>query len=89
MVLKKIKKVRLQCIRRQFELAEMEDSEKVANYFNRLQLLVNQIKSCGEAVTKISVVEKVLCTLSDKFDNVVTTIEECGRDMKTLSIEEL
>jgi len=67
----------------------MEDSEKVADYFNRLQLLVNQIKSCGEAFTDISVVEKVLRTLSDKFDNVVTTIEECGRDMKTLSIKEL
>ncbi|XP_027941277.1 uncharacterized protein LOC114195081 [Vigna unguiculata] len=85
----KIKKVRLQCIRRKFELAEMEDSEKVADYFNRLQLLANQIKSCGEAITEISVVEKVLRTLSDKFDNVVTTIEECGRDLKTLSIEEL
>ena len=86
---KKIKKVRLQCIRRQFELAGMEDSEKVADYFNRLQLLVNQIKSCGEAITDISVVEKVLRTLSDKFDNMVTTIEECGRDLKTLSIKEL
>ena len=34
-------------------------------------------------------VEKVLHILSEKFDNMVTTIEECGRDMKTLSIEEL
>jgi len=67
----------------------MEDSEKVADYFNRLQLLVNQIKSCGEAITEISVVEKVLRSMSDKFDNVVTTIEECGRDLKTSSIEEL
>ncbi|TXG50951.1 hypothetical protein EZV62_023475 [Acer yangbiense] len=43
----KVKKVRLQTMRRQLELLQMKKTEKVADYFSRTLALVNQMKSNG------------------------------------------
>ena len=48
----KTKKVKLQSLRRQYELLSMSDQETVADYFNRMQLLVNSMKTCGEVQLK-------------------------------------
>ncbi|RDX71704.1 putative mitochondrial protein, partial [Mucuna pruriens] len=48
----KNKKVKLQTLRRQCELLQMEDSEYIANYFDRMQELINAMRACKEKELK-------------------------------------
>ncbi|XP_019427085.1 PREDICTED: uncharacterized protein LOC109335405 [Lupinus angustifolius] len=64
-----LKKVRLQTMRRQYELLQMEVNEKVVQFFNRIICLTNQMKACGEAIADQAIVEKILRTLTPNFDH--------------------
>jgi hypothetical protein len=46
----KLKQVRLQTWKRKFELLQMESNESVAEYFNKITTITNQMISCGETV---------------------------------------
>ncbi|PNX57137.1 hypothetical protein L195_g058543, partial [Trifolium pratense] len=84
----KVKKVKLQALKRQYELLEMKNDEKVADYFTRLVTLTNQMKNCGNTLEEQEKVEKVLRTLTSKFDHIVVTIEET-KDLSEVKIEDL
>jgi len=85
---RKTKKVKLQSLRRQYELLSMSDQETVVDYFNRMQLLVNSMKTYGESLSDQMIVEKILRTLSPQFDHIVVATEEL-KDLEKLKIEEL
>lgn len=55
----KLKKVKLQSLRSHYELLQMNESESVAKFFNRVQALTNQMKSYGETLTDLLIVDKV------------------------------
>ncbi|OIW20142.1 hypothetical protein TanjilG_02122 [Lupinus angustifolius] len=84
----KVKKVKLQTLRREYELLQMKKGESIAEYFTKIGSLSNLMKGCGEAVRDQLVVEKVLRTLTSKFDHVVVAIEE-SKDLESFKIEEL
>ncbi|KAK2352556.1 putative mitochondrial protein [Trifolium repens] len=84
----KVKKVKLQSLRRQYELLGMLEKESVGEFFTRLQTLVNSMKSHGEQISDQQVIEKVLRTLNPQFDHIVVAIEE-SKDLSTMSINEL
>ncbi|XP_019432069.1 PREDICTED: uncharacterized protein LOC109339126 [Lupinus angustifolius] len=83
-----LKKIRLQTMRRKYELMQMEEGEKVADFFTRLITHINSMKACGEKMTDATIVEKILRTVSPKFDYVVVAIEE-SRRVENMKIEEL
>jgi len=84
----KIKKVKLQTLRRQFEFLNMEESETISDYFDKIQEHVNAMRACNYSVSDQQVVDKILRTLLPRFDHVVVAIEE-NRDLDTMEIEEL
>jgi hypothetical protein len=84
----RVQKVRLQVLRRQFELLQMEDSESVSDYFSRTLALVNQMKTNGETIRDQQIVEKVLRSLTLKFEYIVTAIEE-SKDFSAMTVDEL
>jgi hypothetical protein len=84
----KVKIVKLQTLRRDFETLEMKESESIDQYMTRVTTIVNQLKTYGEDVLDQKVVEKVLITLSKKFDSIVATIEE-AKDLSHLFVDEL
>ena len=58
----KLKKVKLNTLKRQYELLQMEDNERVYDYFTRLLRIVNQMQECGEKFKDQDLVEKVMRT---------------------------
>ncbi|XP_019451833.1 PREDICTED: uncharacterized protein LOC109353931 [Lupinus angustifolius] len=44
----KMKKVKLQTMRRKYKLLQMEENETIIDYFTKILTLINQMKSCGE-----------------------------------------
>ncbi|CAJ2647891.1 unnamed protein product [Trifolium pratense] len=84
----KVKKVKLQSLRRQYELLGMLDKESIGEYFTRLQTLVNSMKNYGEVISDVQIIEKVLRTLNPEYDHIVVAIEE-SKDLSTMSVNEL
>ncbi|GAU27372.1 hypothetical protein TSUD_55260 [Trifolium subterraneum] len=84
----KVKKVKLQALKRQFELLEMKSDEAVAEYFTRVETLTNQMKNCGSTLSEEEMVEKVVRTLTHKFDHIVVTIEQT-KDLSEIKMEDL
>ncbi|XP_058722921.1 uncharacterized protein LOC131594735 [Vicia villosa] len=56
----KVKVVKLQTLRRQYELLSMGEDEKVAEYVSKVHKLVHLMKGCGETLTDNMIVEKAL-----------------------------
>nr|KYP68042.1 Retrovirus-related Pol polyprotein from transposon TNT 1-94 [Cajanus cajan] len=84
----KTKKVKLQTLRRQYELLSMENNETVVEYITRVQTIVNTMRGLREKLVELQVIEKVLRTLPAKFDHIVVAIEE-SKNLEELSLEEL
>ncbi|XP_019438865.1 PREDICTED: uncharacterized protein LOC109344555 [Lupinus angustifolius] len=84
----KMKKVKLQTMRRKYELLQMKENETIAYYFIKILTLINQMKSCGEEVKRQSIMEKILKTLTHKYDHIIVAIEE-SKNLEAYNIEEL
>eukprot|EP00253_Pinus_taeda_P023896 PITA_23896 len=72
----KVKREKLQTLRIQYENLRMYNYESVANYFLRIDEIVNCMKNLGEEIKEAVVVEKVLRYLSPKFESKGSAIEE-------------
>ncbi|KAK2361395.1 hypothetical protein QL285_086549 [Trifolium repens] len=84
----KVKRAQLQSLRREFEVLAMGESESVNEYFARTLAIANRMTAHGERVEQVMVVEKILRSMTQKFNYVVCSIEE-SNDVTTLSIDEL
>lgn len=84
----KVKKVRLQSLRLEFEKLQMQGNETIADYFSKVTSIVNQMATNGEVLQDQKVVEKILRSLPQKFDFIVVAIEE-SKDVSKLSLEDL
>ncbi|XP_052478791.1 uncharacterized protein LOC128034094 [Gossypium raimondii] len=83
----RVKQVHLQTLCGELEGMKMKESEGVSDYITRVQTMVNQLNRNGEALTDARVVEKILRSLTDSFENVVCAIEE-SKDLATLTVNE-
>ncbi|XP_073121219.1 uncharacterized protein [Henckelia pumila] len=84
----KVIMVKLQTVRRDFETLFMKGGESVQDFLSRVAEIVNQLRSYGEEISDQTIVEKVLRSLTPKFDHVVAAIEE-SKDLSTYSFDEL
>jgi hypothetical protein len=85
---KKVKTVKLQTLRRNFETLFMNDSETIDQFMMRFKHIVHQLRTQGEEISDQTVVEKVLRSLLEKFDMVVVAIEE-SKDLSQFQIDQL
>ncbi|XP_043700170.1 uncharacterized protein LOC122650864 [Telopea speciosissima] len=84
----KVGTVKLQTLRRDLKNIKMKDSETAKDYYSRVKEIVNQMRAYCEDITDKKVIEKILISLTDKYDPIVTAIEE-SKDISTLSVTEL
>eukprot|EP00253_Pinus_taeda_P016513 PITA_16513 len=85
---KAVKRAKLQTLRIQYETLKMYNDESVANYFLRVDEVVNFMKNLGEEIKEAIVVEKVLRSLSPKFESKVSAIEE-KENLRILTMSQL
>jgi hypothetical protein len=84
----KVKRAQLQALRREFELLGMKDGESVDEYFRRTLTIANKMKTHGERMEQIVIIEKILRSMTTKFDYVVCSIEE-SNNLAEMTIDEL
>ncbi|XP_039141196.1 uncharacterized protein LOC120278470 [Dioscorea cayenensis subsp. rotundata] len=84
----RVKRAHLQALRKEFETLHMKTGETVNEYFARVLTIANKMKANGEDKGDVAVVEKILRSMTSKFDYIVCSIEE-AKDTSTLTIDEL
>lgn len=85
---KKVRSVRLQALRRDFEYMCMQDDESLSGYITTLLELVNQMKSYGENISDQRIVQKLLISLTRDYDSIAKVIEET-KDTETIGVQEV
>ena len=84
----KVRRAHLQALRREFEVLGMKEGEKVNEYFARTLIVANNMKLHGEKLEQNAIVEKILRSMTSRFNYVVCSIEE-SNDSSVMSIDEL
>jgi hypothetical protein len=85
----KVKTVRLQTLRTQFETLKMSESESVDQFMTKVMGIITRLRINAEKeLTDQRVVEKVLRSLPKKFEMVVTSLLE-SKYLTNFSLEEL
>ncbi|CAL5336102.1 unnamed protein product [Camellia sinensis] len=82
------KRQQLQAFRSEFEMLRMKVGESVTDYFARTMAIVNKMRIYGDKAEDVTIVEKILRSMTPKFNFVVCSIEE-SNDVDELSIDEL
>jgi hypothetical protein len=82
----RVKRAQLQALRKDFETLHMKEGETVSDYFART--LTNKMRFHGEKMSDVTVIEKILRSMTLKFNYVVCSIEE-SKDLDAMSIDEL
>jgi len=69
-------------------MLQMKVGESVNEYFARTLTIANKKQIHGEKMDDVAVIEKILRSMTPKFDYVVCAIDE-SNDVETMSIDEL
>ncbi|KAA8522035.1 hypothetical protein F0562_012651 [Nyssa sinensis] len=80
--------IKLQNLFEDFETIKMKENETLNDFSTRYSELVNQMKTFGEDISDARIFEKILISLSEKFDAIVAVVEET-KDISKLSMQEL
>jgi len=63
----------------------MHSDESISSYFLRVDGIVNHMRNLGEEIKEATSVEKILRSLSSKFESKVSTIEG-KQDLQTITV---
>eukprot|EP00253_Pinus_taeda_P011762 PITA_11762 len=86
--MEKVKTAKLHMLRRDFETLSMKESDTIDSFFTQVIGLITQIRSHGEILEEIRIVEKILRCLPSRFEAVVVAIEET-KDLSQFTVDEL
>nr|GMD79448.1 Retrovirus-related Pol polyprotein from transposon TNT 1-94 [Ipomoea batatas] len=84
----KTKRLQLQNFRSEFETLQMKEGENFTEFYSRTMAIVNKLRIHGDKVEDSVVIEKILRSMTTKYNFVVCATEE-GNDLNLLTLDEL
>ncbi|WVZ80285.1 hypothetical protein U9M48_027776 [Paspalum notatum var. saurae] len=84
----RVVKARVQTLRRELDGMYMGDAEKFSEFAVKVTSVMNEIRNLGTKMENVTVVEKLLRSVTDKFQPIVSTIEQWG-NLETMSVAEV
>ncbi|XP_059654885.1 uncharacterized protein LOC132301662 [Cornus florida] len=84
---KVIKENKIQLFTVQYEVCKMEERETIAEYKFKINNLVNNMRALGEDIKDSDVCEKIIRSLTSRFNAKVTILED--KDLSNMKINEL
>ena len=84
----RIKEVRVQTLKSEFDRLRMKESESVDDFALRMQTITNEIRLLGEKFEEANAARKFLRAVPSKFLEIASAIEQFG-DLKTMNMEEV
>ena len=88
MGVERVKEANVQTLKGEFESLTMKKMDKIDDFCMKLSEIVTNIRVLGETMEESSVVRKLLRSVSDKFLQIASNIEQFG-DLKVMTIEEV
>ena len=67
----KVKRSQLQALRRDWKTLQLKQRESVNDYFSKTMAIGNKMRLLGDTMTDVTIVEKILRSMTPKFDYVV------------------
>ncbi|GAU12447.1 hypothetical protein TSUD_229810 [Trifolium subterraneum] len=84
----KVKRAQLQALRKEYESLNMKIGETIDEYFARALPIANKMTAHGENLTQGNIVEKILRSLTSRFNYVACAIEE-AHDVTLMTVDQL
>ncbi|KAJ1381735.1 Zinc finger, CCHC-type [Sesbania bispinosa] len=84
----RVKRAQLQALRCEWEILQMKNGESINDYFSRTLIIANKMRMYGKKVSNLSVIEKILRSMTLRYDYVVCSIEE-SHDLDSMTVDEL
>jgi RNase H-fold protein (predicted Holliday junction resolvase) len=84
----RVKRAQLRAFRKEFEVLQMKEGENVDAYFARTLIIANKMKIHGENMQPVVIIEKIMRSMTSRFDYVVCSVEE-SNNLDTFTIDEL
>ena len=70
-----VKSAKLQTLRIEYENLKMHSDENIASFFLHLHDVVIRMRNLGETITESTLVEKILRSLTEKFESKFSALE--------------
>ena len=84
----RVKDSKVNILLHDFELFQMKASETIGDMYTRFTDVVNGLRALGKCFLNSELVNKILRSLSKKWDSKVTALQET-KDLNIFSLEEL
>ncbi|CAL8078306.1 unnamed protein product [Prunus armeniaca] len=84
----RVKRVVLQTLTRDFETLQMKSGESITDFFARTMGIASKMRFNGGTMEEVKVVEKIMRSLTPKFDYIFCSIEE-AKNVAELCVDEL
>ena len=84
----KVRSINLRTLKREFQNLKMTESEIIDEYCTRVMDIGNEMRNHSDTTSDQQVVEKILISVTEKYEYIVAITEET-KDLSKLSIKEL
>nr|GEU58486.1 hypothetical protein [Tanacetum cinerariifolium] len=84
----RVQRAQLNRLRRDFEILAMRTGESIIDYFGRVMAVANEMRNYEDSMDDVKIVDKILRTLTDKWNFMICSIEE-SKDIDEMIVDEL
>ena len=85
--MERVKKVKIQTLKREFEMLTMRDEDSITDSARKLTRLVGHMQSLGEKISKGIIVSKLLRATPPKCDPITSFMDQFG-DLDSITLDE-